>query len=595
MKRILFLIFIMSLATCVNLYAEDVSFEASVDRKIVSLSSVIELTLTIHGTQEVGVFELPDIEGFRKKYIGPSTSVSIVNGQYSSSVAYKYLLFPKEIGRSKIPSLQIELKGSVYTTKTIIVEVVEEDKSKSLDATQTSSVPAEIEDRVFLEIEIDKKDVYLNEKIPVSIKLFASNVALRDISPPELEQIGFFVEEAPQPEQYKELVDGIYYHVVEFKATMYPTRIGELVLGPAQMACTLLYKRQASRGSFGMFQDSFFGDFFDRYEKYPMTILSNSVVVNVADLPPTPGGEASSAVGQFTFSVSVSPREVSVGDPVTIRMTLSGEGNLKGVSMPFFSTNENFKVYDPQIKEEGGVKVLEQVLIPKKEEIVEVPQVRFTYFDVEKGSYQTINQGPFLLEVKASKDKGRLQVIELDAKNEKSISDELGRDLVFIKDGPGRFVPRGSLGIPLRAITGMAVLYTLALAGLFIFFKQKQKIETDAVYAKRIKAPKRAKKELKNAYDFLNGSKSKEFYDAVFVLIKKYLSDKFMIAEGNMTTGEIEGLLKKKRISEKTIMQIKHLIEKCDMMRYGAVEDNTRDMQESYSMLQEVVNALDKI
>jgi len=107
------------------------------------------------------------------------------------------------------------------------------------------------------------------------------------------------------------------------------------------------------------------------------------VIINVLPLPleerPV---EFSGAVGQFDYNVSVSPNKIKVGDPITLRMTVIGKGNLAAIDMPKIPLDAEFKLYDPQIFEKDNIKKSEQVLIPKHENISEVPALQFSYFDL---------------------------------------------------------------------------------------------------------------------------------------------------------------------------------------------------------------------
>ena len=107
----------------------------------------------------------------------------------------------------------------------------------------------------------------------------------------------------------------------------------------------------------------------------------------------------SGAVGKFGFNVSVSPTEVKEGDPITLRMTVNGEGNLTAFEMPSLSSKDNFKLYDPQIIEKDNIKKSEQVIIPNSAEVIQVPKIQFSYFDPDLKRYQTITRGPFPITV----------------------------------------------------------------------------------------------------------------------------------------------------------------------------------------------------
>ncbi|MDP8266155.1 MAG: BatD family protein [Candidatus Aceula meridiana] len=580
--------------------AQNVGFEASVDRKSVTLGDAIQLSLTVYGNQQASALKLPEIDGFQSRYLGPSTSVSIINGKHSSSVSHRYLLFPQKIGTFQIPALQIELGGKTYSSNPIAIDVVESNEQVKSDDQSSTAPSANVQDKVFLTMQANKNSVYLNEKIDISVKLFVSQVALRDISFPEINTEGFVAEQIAQPSQSKELKDGAYYDTVEFYLTLYPVREGGLSVGPAKVDANILYKKQRQRGSFfdefGMMDDGFFGDLFGSYEKYPITFQADPLKINVKPLPQPVPNNFSSAVGQFNFTVTASPKKVNVGDPITVRMDLSGNGNLKNVKMPVFSENDEFKVYDPQIKEEEGSKILEQVLIPKKENITHIPAIQFTYFDVNAGVYQTLTRGPFEISVSPAKEQQPLNVIALpNTPMATETKDQLGRDIVFIKDSPGKFTPIGKALYKNIFFLAVVILYTIVIVLFFVFYKRKERVRTDLVYAKRLKAPAKARKGLKKIYQLIHEGKEKQFYDGLFEFLKEYLHYKLAVSEGSVTAHEIQDSLLKKGVSELLSKKISAAFAECEAIRYGALSSDKTKMQESCQALKEIVDALERL
>src|SRR5208283_4287363 len=120
------LCFFMLMAASRMVWADTVSFEATVNSSKISLSEVMQLTLTVTGVKDnLDPISLPVIDGFTAKYLGPSTSVSIVNGVYHSERSFIYNLFPNKVGKFQIPAISATISGQTYTTKPIDVEVFE--------------------------------------------------------------------------------------------------------------------------------------------------------------------------------------------------------------------------------------------------------------------------------------------------------------------------------------------------------------------------------------------------------------------------------------------------------------------------------------
>jgi len=207
-KRKIFLLFClfgllvnMLFLQVINTYAQDTSIEAEISSKKISLGSSLQYTITVHGESNINPIELPSIEGFDVRYLGPSTRVSIVNGQYSSSKSFVYSLFPHKVGTFSIPAFAITIAGTEHKLQSFPVEVV-----ASMDETARPSAdqPISLEDKLFIVMKAPKEEVYINEPLPIKILLFVSGLSVRDVQYPELNNIGFSMGEYEKPQQYQQ-------------------------------------------------------------------------------------------------------------------------------------------------------------------------------------------------------------------------------------------------------------------------------------------------------------------------------------------------------------------------------------------------------
>lgn len=590
------LIFISVFFFDVHVFGQDISFRASVDRKKAGLDSTIILDLTVTGVQNASAVQLPDIDGFRSRYVGPSTSISIINGQQSSSVSQKYILYPQKTGLLTIPAFSMTINGTQYETQPIEVEILE---SAPLEG-HTSAVydigrSADIKEKAFLALEFSKEKVYVAEPLPITIKLYANNISLADIQFPVLKQDNFEIEDFERPAQYQDVREGVSYDVVEFKTVAYPAQSGVFTFEPARLDCNVVHRR-ASRGSslFGGFSDDLFESFFGNYEKYPVSLRSQEQVVEVLPLPSGAPEGFGSAVGQFDLQVSASPLDVYVGDPVTIKITISGNGDLKNIDMPMYQDSDDFKVYDPQIKQQGNTKTLEQVLIPKSEKAVSIPVIRFVYFDPYKETYVALEKGPFDLVVHPAPF-GRKAAIVETLQERLNTPEVIGRDIVFIKERPGVLY---SSYTPTKDLHGFWIFIALYAAGVSIgimVFKRNIRIKTDIRYAKRLRAPRKAREGLRAAEHCLRSQKTKEFYDIVYKVLQKYFAEKFSIPEGVVTAHEIQGILLPYNVSLTIMGQIQGLLSTCEMVRYGATTAQTVSLQKDYQLLKEILDSFERM
>jgi hypothetical protein len=586
-------------------FAADIRFEATVDRTKVSLGSSLQLNLSFYGVQNVPAPRIGNIEGFDVRYLGPSTRVSIVNGEMSTSITHIYTLVPLKTGRFKIGPFTVTYKGEKFTSQPINVEVVSSPLSHRRSLSQQSEQlnSEELQDRIFLTMEAGKSEIYLNEVVPLTIKLYVNNLAARDIQYPEFEHEGFSVEKFGQPRQYRESYGGVVYNVIEFHTNIFPVKPGKLTLGPARLNCKLVVKKQPrrKRHSFDDFFSDFFndndifGDFFGRYETYPLTVSSPQLSLTVLpfpreDKPPDFKG----AVGDFSLEVEVSPKEVKAGDPITLTMTIKGKGNFDTVSLPALHSKEGFKVYEPEVNQQKFEKVFKEVVIPLSEKVTSVPEVSFSFFNPYTRTYHTLTRGPFPVTVKKAEG-GAIKIVEKPSSAQTPLLKEhLGRDIVYIKETMPKFRRIGGYLYKKKAFWLLQLLALIGFIILLISYKHSERLRTDIRYARRLSAPRKAKRGIKEAQELLRQGKTKEFFDITFKTLREYLGDKFHLPAAGITVDVVEQILKPKGVDERILKRVRGIFEDCDLVRYAPSEFDRTRMEKIFRDVQEVIDYFER-
>ncbi len=584
-----------------SLYA-DISFEAAVDKNIISIDGRMQLNLTFYGTQDSYPPDLPDIDGFESRYIGPSSTMSIVNGRVSSSITHKYVLIPTKAGAFTIGPFTVLFRRREYTTRPINVEVVKGRVAERREETVVTAEDMDLLDRIFVTMEAPKNKVYINEMIPLIVKLYVSRVGLRDIQFPKIAHEGFSAGGFGQPRQYRtRAANGVIYDVIEFKTSLFGTRPGQSMLGPAEIRANRVIRRGTSRrrpsGFDDFFDEEMFNDFFDRYETYPLTLKSSQIAMTVLSLPKEgrPDG-FSGAIGNFTFDLDCAPKDVKAGDPITLTMTVRGVGNFDTAKAPALESKEGFKVYKPKvIKQEDGLKVFEQILMPKSEAVRAIPPISFTYFNPGINIYRTIHKKKTPIRVSKLEREEELRIVESPETGPKLFRKEtFGRDIIYIKDSPGRLNRRGGYLYGNGGFIFLNLLPLLALIAIFAIYKRNERLKTDLRYARRLRAPKKARAGLNEARGFLSQNKAHEFYDSVFKTLQEYLGNRYHIAAGGITVNIVDEVLRPKGLDNEMLNNLKDIFMQCDMARYAPSEFNEEKMQESLANLKKIIDYMER-
>jgi len=601
---------VMVLFTCVftaTIFAEDISVMLELNTRQVLLESYLQIVVRIDGSQDVAPPNMSALtQNFKVEYSGPSSQIMIINGKITKSKSFIYYLYPKQTGSFEIPPIKLSIRGTDYTTQPETIEVVEK-LAQPKAPTQPQALPSmaqeleevvRLEDKLFLNLRVPKNDYYINEQILVKVMLFVSELAVRIPQLPVLENIGFLQEPFDKPDQYQEVLRGKRFDIIEFDTTLYPTRTGDLVLGPTTLDGNMMVERRNSanpyRGSRSLFNDDFFSSFFSVTEKRPFHLESEVVQINVHTLPEEgKPSEFSGAVGNYTFDVQIDSFDVTVGDPIILIMKVQGKGNLNTVKFPKFLDQKNFKIYDPNIKEEGDAKTLEQVIIPRNDQVTELPALQFSYFDTELEKYVTISKGPFPINVQPSEDEGDLSYLANQIKLPLNGKKEFGKDIVYIKESPGSFRRRASQLYKSVLFYLLIVMIVSSFLGAYFYYQQINRLQTDSVYAKKLKAPKFARKGIEHAKKYISQGQKEAFYDELYKTLQQYMANKLHIPLGTVNYEGVKGKLSD--LSDQSQLEvIKKIFDECEMIRYASASLSDQNLHESVNRLEMIIDYLER-
>ncbi len=582
------------LVLSVPVSAADVQFQIFLDRDSIYLGESAQLSIHFEGSTKILAMDVSDLEGFQSRYLGPSTRMSIVNGKMSSSVTHIYSLVPVKTGKFTIGPLSFEHDGDRYTSNKVAIEVLDSAARAGEHSQQKKTHEIQLEDRIFLEMDISKSRLYLNEIAQLHVKLYVNSMSVRDVQYPQYNHEGFSVEDFGKPREYQVNRAGTRYSVLDFQTEIFATKTGEFKLGPASLKANIVTRsnRQIPRSSFNdFFRDGFFGG----YESTPIEIASDALTIEALSLPEENRPEDfKGAIGNFQLDVSVSPDKVKAGDPVTLYMIVSGTGNFNAVHSPVIKNKEGFKMYDPQIKLEPNRKVFEQVLIPTDDNIEKLPDILFSYFDTVKGQYKTIVKSNVMLKVSGA-DKEEITILDPSSIAERPLKKEvLGRDIIYIKESPGDIVIRDQYLYNNPVFLALQLLPLIIFIAGVNFHKKRERLSSDKGYARRLAAPRKAKKGIRQAEEYAQKNMALDFHDAVFRTLRDYLGNRFHVPSGGITAEALDTFLAGKGIDKHILDRLKNIFNECDMVRYAPSGINETKMHNTLREMKEIIDYLER-
>ncbi|MDP6795117.1 MAG: BatD family protein [Verrucomicrobiota bacterium] len=366
---------------------------ASLDRSTTSVGESVNLSIVCNDFTPSSQPVLPSIPGLRFASAGTSRQFQFANGKRTSSYTLNYQVSPLKSGNYSISPIQVRHDTRLFRPKPLTLRV--------LPAGQRPKNDDGLSQYAFVRLLPGKTEAYVGEVIPLEIQLHyidGVNVQL-----PELTADGFKVAAFPKHKSSRMQKGNRIYQVLTFQTAATPLKAGELQLGPVKQSMVLRLRKQQSRRS--PFNDPFDG-FFDRYQQVSVNLEAEAQSITVKPLP-TAGQPAgfNGAVGRYTMQAKASPLEVTVGDPVTVNIQISGQGAIESLNLTKLDW-PGFKSYEPSVTTTKdnplgllGTRAFEQVVIPESDTLAEVPRIEFPYFDPVSGQYRLLAKGPFPLKV----------------------------------------------------------------------------------------------------------------------------------------------------------------------------------------------------
>ncbi len=420
-RSILISLALVALSLRSSAFAASPSVTAVLSNSEAEVREPVQLQIKVTGAQNANVPQEISIDGLQIQQNGTSRQFSLHNFDVSSSVIYNYTILPLRAGQFKIPSQTVRVGNDSLRTPELALNVTNgSNSSTSTQGNQNAPNARAVASKLaFAELVVAKKDAYVGEMVPAEIRLaFDPRVHAR-LEPPELSGQGFTIQKLQEPRETMETIGGRPYQVYTFKTAISPARAGKFEIGPVEAKAAILMPRRPSAPRtarprspldlFNMddpFSDPFFSDPFGSMgERTELPIKSDTVTLNVKALPPNAPTNFSGAIGNFTMAVNAKPKNVQVGDPVTVTATISGRGNFDRMTGPALEDEHGWHKYPPSSKFKqdddvgiSGEKTFETVISPNEKK-TEVPPLAFAYFDPSKENYVTLRSDPVPIQV----------------------------------------------------------------------------------------------------------------------------------------------------------------------------------------------------
>ncbi|HEY6953106.1 MAG TPA: BatD family protein [Bacteroidota bacterium] len=580
--------------------AQDGAFAATIDRTKVGTGEQFTVTFTISGADAMGAqnFKAPDF-GQLLVLSGPNTSQSyqIINGSMSGSIAYSFILYARQTGKYSIGSATIDYKGKQLKTQPIQVEVVQGKPQQTQQNPETNI--ANIGDNLFIRATADKQRSRLGEQITVTYKLYTRvSVSGYDLTKAPTYE-GFWsedIEQSQQPAVVNEMFEGKQYRVAVIKRTaLFATQPGTLKIAPLEVRCAVqVQSRRKSNDPFDIFNDPF----FQQTQTQQLDFKSNPLTFRIDPLPPNPPPGFLGAVGKYAFAASVDKREVQAGDPITLRISVSGTGNISLLTLPKPVLPSDLEAYEPKITNDvtrsggiiGGKKTAEYLLVPRNPGKRTIDAIPFVYYDLGKNEYVRLSSSKFDLTISPGR--------EIAGGNAAMASKEdiklLGEDIRYLKLTPGDLRTLSESPLNSETFYLFMVLPPFAFIGAFVYRRRMRAIYGDMPKFRFQQAGKEASRRLKQAKRLLAQGNTEQYHAEISRALLGYLEDKLHIAKSSLSVEDAAGKLVLNGVGEKTIAELKACVERADFIRFAPSADTTVARKELLDSARSTIDAIEK-
>ncbi len=544
----------------------------------VAVGEQFRLTYTVN-TQNVSDFRAGDIPSELEVLIGPNKSMQssyqIINGHasQSSSVTYTYIVAATKGGSYTIPAARAVVDGKSIHSNTLTVKVVGSIGNNSRQ--NSGNEGEEVRDMgsrisgsdLFIKVSANKKRVFEQEPILLTYKVY-TQVQLSQLRGDMPDLKSFYTQEVDLPQQKSfslESVNGRPYRTCTWSQyVMFPQTTGKLQI-PAITFEGIVIQQNRNIDPFEAFFNGGSG-----YVEVKKKIEAPGIEIQVDPLPQRPAS-FSGGVGKFNITAQLDKTETKANEPITLRVIVSGTGNLKLIKQPIVNLPKDFDKYEPKVTDQTklttagieGSKIYDMLIVPRHQGQYEIPPVEFTYFDTATKRYETVKSEGFHLDVAKGSGTGSVSDFTGDG------VDELNKDIRFIKTGDAKQHHTGDFFFGSGVYWGIIVALIIVFITLFVIFRQRAIDNANVTKMRGKKANKVATKRLKLAARLMTDNKPSEFYDEVLRALWGYVGDKLNIPVAQLSHDNISQKLAERNVHQSIIDKFIGAIDECEFERYA--------------------------
>lgn len=544
-----------------------VTFTASIDRPTITLGETATLSLTFENASP----EVPDlskIPNLEISYLGPMTQMRYVNGVSSSTTTYNYTVTARQVGDFTIPALTVVVDGKALRSAPIRLKVAQPGSSVSANSSGDALA--------LVKLVLPKKTAYVGEVLSAQLQLYLHS-SIQNVGNFQLTAFpadGMNIGKRVETQHSREQIGNSIYTVIPLAFPITPVKSGSLTVGPVSVQfiaeLPTANRRRDPFDPFGM---------LNRNEQKQLTLATEAQSLEVLPLPENAPNGFAGAVGTYTMVMTAGPTNVAVGDPITVKVQITGRGALDSVALPDQPAWKEFKTYPATSKIETtdpleiqGTKSFEQVIVPQNDDIKALPPFAFSYFDPEQKSYRTLVRPAIPLTIRPSGS----TPIPTVAANRPSDNNTPppAQDIVSIKQRLGEIEKPAPVLIQQPWFLALQSLPLLALVGAVGFRKRRESLANNPRLRRQRHVAQLVREGLTDLRKQADANQSDAFFATVFRLLQEQLGERLDVPASSITEAVIDERLRPKEVSESLLNALHELFQSCNLARYAPIKSS---------------------
>ena len=402
-------------------FADDPLVYATIQPAQILLGESAQFTITNLG-DGTNPITMPVVAGLKFEIIGRTREVQLINGTTLPSSSIVMRVTPQMAGIFTIPAVTPRAQPLVLQ-----VNAAAAGTSRSAQARPAAPLPPPIlsgasipkgvrltdDGSAYVRLSVPKREVYVGESVPVEIEVGMRSGFVASLNGlPKLTDDNFALNNlSRQPERTEKLINGEPFVLLTWRSTLAVVKPGAFSLSAEAPLTVKIRTRPKQESSLDdRFGDPFWQNLFGATIPKDIDVKSPAQELTVRELP-AEGRPADfhGAIGTFTIASDVSPTKADVGDPLALRMRVTGSGNFDRVDSTMLDHLDQWKTYPPKSSFNtsdpialGGMKTFEQPVIASKPGVQELPGLTFSYFDPNTRHYETARSAPLSVSISPS-------------------------------------------------------------------------------------------------------------------------------------------------------------------------------------------------